>query len=134
MPKHYSNSIVNPPVVLQASKWGNILNVIASRHPKNDNIPKKILGLYTFVDKIQDTIMLGYNETGTRFLYERDPPKSGGVYKVYKSVENPNSWLYLIRFDTISRIASGTFSVDLLNTDNNLDTVRIREGRFDVRF
>jgi hypothetical protein len=86
------------------------------------------------VNKIQDTVMLGYDETGTRFLFEQDPPENGGIYKVYKSVEATNYWVYLSRFDTINRIASGTFSVDLVNVDDNLDTVLIREGRFDVPF
>lgn len=137
VPKHYSNRIVNPPVVLQAylnEMNGNLFQVIADHDRKDDDSPLQILALFTYTDIINDTIILPPGDTGTRFIYERHPPKNGGSYKVYHSSGNKNSWVFLSRLDTINRIASGTFSVDLINIDHSLDTVKIRDGRFDMPF
>jgi len=81
IPKHYSNSIVNPPVVLQAyldKTNGNLFQVIATRDRKDDNSPLQILGLFTFTNAVGDTIILPSSEIGPRFVYERLPPRNGG--------------------------------------------------------
>ena len=43
-------------------------------------------------------------------------------------------WLHIAYLDTINHIASGTFEFDAVNKNNNKDTVRIRDGRFDAKF
>ncbi|TVQ78087.1 MAG: hypothetical protein EA358_05425 [Flavobacteriales bacterium] len=136
VPKHYSNSIVNPPVVLQASwdRWnGDIFSIIAYHRRKDDSSINETMAIYTFPDFIGDTAYFEYNETGRRVTYYYTPYKNG-PFNVYRSIATNRSWVYLSRFDTINRIASGTFSIDLLNIEDNQDTISIREGRFDVRF
>lgn len=81
VPKHYSNSIVNPPVVLQAyldETNGNLFQVIANHDRKDVNSPLQILGLFTFTNIVGDTITLPPSEIGPRFVYERLPPQNGG--------------------------------------------------------
>ncbi len=39
----------------------------------------------------------------------------------------------IVKFDTISKIASGTFAYTLINQECN-DTLKVTDGRFDVRF
>ena len=71
----------------------------------------------------------------------RDLVRSRGLGDVYKRqiemYRNNNSSkltkLELIRFDMPNRIASGTFEAILIKQSNK-DTLRITEGRFDVRF
>ena len=43
-------------------------------------------------------------------------------------------WLHISRLDTIAHITSGTFEYDAVNEDDNTDTIKIREGRFDAKF
>ena len=45
-----------------------------------------------------------------------------------------NGWLHIQFLDTIKHIASGTFEFDAVNEINNKDTVKVREGRFDIKF
>ena len=42
--------------------------------------------------------------------------------------------LHITKIDTIERIICGTFAFDAVNQENDQDTIRIREGRFDVKF
>lgn len=136
LPKHYSNSIINPPVVLQAAldSWnGNLFQVTANHKRKDDNSIDELIALYTFPDIIRDTAYFDDSDTGRIIRYNYSPFR-GGPLKRYKTISSKSSWVYLSRFDTISRIASGTFSAVLINKDDNSDTVRIREGRFDVPF
>jgi hypothetical protein len=144
VPKHYSNSIVNPPVVLQAS-WdqqnqgnGKRFIVNAQRTRKDDNSPREHIILYANTDSIESKLFLdvsfvvdSLSKSGSYYTYQayRNAP-----YSVYSSVKNKNSFICFSSFDTINRIASGTFSIDLLNIEDNQDTISIREGRFDVRF
>ncbi|TVQ78086.1 MAG: hypothetical protein EA358_05420 [Flavobacteriales bacterium] len=140
VPKHYSNSIVNPPVLLQAN-WdiwnGSILNVYANHHRnRNDeNSPREILGFRIHVNEVKDTVFFQHRNEPSSFFYEKHQTANSPL-KFYVSTETNNSWIYFSRLDTTNRIASGTFSVDLLNFKENtdVDTVYIREGRFDVRF
>lgn len=142
IPKHYSNSIVNPPVVLEAN-WdiwnGSILNVYANhfRNRDDENSPREVLGFSININDnvAKDTMYLQHKIEPSHFFYEKDQIAIS-QFKVYISIENSSSWIYFSRLDTINRVASGTFSIDLLNyedkTDN--DTIQIRDGRFDVRF
>jgi hypothetical protein len=142
IPKHYSNSIVNPPVVLSAS-WNRItqrnrFSINAKQWRKDDDSPRKGVVLYTDVDSIYGKIPLGVSflvDTAAQsgLIYDYDFYRGGKLF-LHHSIVSQNSWIQFSRFDTIARIASGTFSVDLINADNNQDTVRIREGRFDVPF
>lgn len=144
VPKHYSNSIVNPPVVLQASWYqqnqenGKRFVINAEHRRKDDNSPREGIVLYTSTDSIENKIYLDVSfladslaSSGSIYTYEAH---KNGPNAVYRSIGGKNSWIHFSRFDTINRIASGTFSIDLLNRDDDQDTVRVREGRFDVFF
>ncbi|HYG16766.1 MAG TPA: hypothetical protein VEC12_13500 [Bacteroidia bacterium] len=52
----------------------------------------------------------------------------------YYCLKDTYGWLHIQFLDTVKHIVSGTFEFDAVNENNNLDTVKIREGRFDSRF
>jgi len=67
--------------------------------------------------------MIGYNHQDSLHFFE------------YTNFANDsNNYLNLMRLDTISRIASGTFQFQLINPEDNADTIKVTEGRFDVRY
>jgi len=45
-----------------------------------------------------------------------------------------SNFIIISRLDSIERIVSGTFQFNLLNLNNNLDTQKFTEGRFDLKF
>lgn len=47
---------------------------------------------------------------------------------------NPDNFINISRLDTVNRIVAGTFQCTLINLFGSGDTVRITEGRFDLRF
>lgn len=56
-------------------------------------------------------------------------------FDTYQNYTNDsNNFIDLIRLDTVNRIASGTFQFNLINTNNDFDTIRITEGRFDCKY
>ncbi len=132
LPKSYSISIVNPSAVLFVDYSTGLFKIIATHDRKNEDSPKQVMGFYLYHINRHDSIYWDTVDTNSFFAMEILPPNTGGANKSYMSLSNSNSWIYLSRFDTINRIASGTFSVDLLNVDDDQDTVHIREGRFDV--
>ena len=65
--------------------------------------------------------------------------KKGGAFRIlggglYHTIPNPNNILTVIKLDTVNQIISGIFQFDAINEDDMTDTVKIREGRFDVTF
>ena len=54
--------------------------------------------------------------------------------KTYFTFEQNMGELEILRLDTINQIISGTFQFDAINEDDITDTIKIREGRFDVKF
>jgi hypothetical protein len=46
----------------------------------------------------------------------------------------PNNSLTILKLDTVNNIISGTFQFDAINEEDDTDTIKIREGRFDVKF
>jgi hypothetical protein len=47
---------------------------------------------------------------------------------------NPNNFMTILKLDTVNNIISGTFQFDAINENDDTDTIKIREGRFDVKF
>lgn len=136
VPRHYSNSVINPPVVLQAyTDPGNDdrLSIFAKHWRKDDNSIKEDIDLNVFPNSISDTTYFTNNQSDVFAAYVYSQYR-GGSYYYYFPISSKLSWIYLSRFDTIKGIASGTFSIDLLNINSNQDSVHIREGRFDILF
>ena len=52
----------------------------------------------------------------------------------YYCYENMYGKINIQHIDTINHFASGTFEFDAVNKDNNKDTVRVRDGRFDAKY
>lgn len=58
-----------------------------------------------------------------------------GSYNDYSSSDFVITNLQLsVTKDSVNKIISGTFSFPLLNTSNNLDTVKITNGKFKVKY
>lgn len=55
-------------------------------------------------------------------------------HETYYCQKDMYGWLHIQFLDTVRHIVSGTFEFDAVNEKNNLDTVKIREGRFDLKF
>ena len=51
----------------------------------------------------------------------------------YICPKNAYGWMHISKFDTISRIVSGTFEFDAVNKENADDKIEIRTGRFDIK-
>jgi hypothetical protein len=64
--------------------------------------------------------------------YNREICNGGSGAGVYHTNDSIGGQLTITRFDLTYQIASGTFWFNVL--DNNGDTVKITDGRFDVRF
>jgi hypothetical protein len=59
---------------------------------------------------------------------------SNGGFKPYRTTVNPNNFMTILKLDTVNNIISGTFQFDAINENDDTDTIKIREGRFDVKF
>lgn len=77
--------------------------------------------------------------TGKAPLFENDNTKDymfldmdTGYYSNFKPSQD--NFINISRLDTVNRIISGTFQCTLVNLYPPRDTVRITEGRFDLRF
>ena len=57
-----------------------------------------------------------------------------GGFKSYETTNNTNNLLRILKLDTINQIISGTFQFDAINEEDITDTIKIRVGRFDVKF
>jgi hypothetical protein len=77
--------------------------------------------------------------TGKHYLYSNHN-NSNYIRYAWNSINyenfanDSNNFIDLTRLDTVSRIASGTFRLMLLNVNDPKDTVRITDGRFDIQF
>jgi hypothetical protein len=91
------------------------------------------------------TIAFGFDSVGMKVgvytLGKRENGKGGGAYQVFPCNQLFSEYLTSItstgeltlkKFDTVNQIASGTFWFTAVN--NNGDTVKVTDGRFDVRF
>ncbi len=137
LPKHYSNSIINHPTVL-GSIWNNLdknLTIYAKRRGNQQTFPKEDIAVYNYVANYPDTLFLSNSVNGSGATYEYQ--ENDNDYVRYISEVGVNSWLLLTKLDSTThqyRVASGLFSADLVNENDEKDTVKIRNGRFDVRF
>jgi hypothetical protein len=100
---------------------------------KYDNIEGNT-GIDLFFKDIYDTgiIPLILNDTTTN-----RNNKGGGTYRssiYYNSTVNDSNSLTILKLDTVNNIISGTFQFDAINEEDDTDTIKIREGRFDVKF
>ena len=59
---------------------------------------------------------------------------SSGGFKSYETTNNTTNFLRILKLDTVNQIISGTFQFDAINEEDITDTIKIREGRFDVKF
>jgi hypothetical protein len=55
-----------------------------------------------------------------------------GCLKPYKLIDSINSLIQITKLDTMRKIVSGTFSLNLKNSDNKILT--INDGRFDIQY
>ena len=96
----------------------------------------EVLSIYVDNSFHFDTVVLdSFRYSGTYLNYIIEPPDDRlEDFKSFQSIGNVNSWLIFSKFDTINRIASGKFSADMLNVNDSLDSLKIRNGTFDVRF
>jgi hypothetical protein len=92
-----------------------------------------------------DFLYLGFDSlftTGKKELYfnHGDLKMSGGGGGEYRNgatfwtTLNPNNYMTILKLDTVNNIISGTFQFDAINENDDTDTIKIREGRFDVKF
>lgn len=52
----------------------------------------------------------------------------------YYTEENSNNWMEITRLDSANRIVSGVFQFDLVSDEVDMDTIKVRDGRFDLEF
>jgi hypothetical protein len=69
--------------------------------------------------------------TDSRSYTLYDPNVECNVY--YNDIENLGT-VNVTFLDTIKRIISGTFQMDLINNDCTVPVLKVSDGRFDVRF
>tara|TARA_R110000868_G_scaffold147071_5_gene368239 strand:+ start:628 stop:1215 length:588 start_codon:yes stop_codon:yes gene_type:complete len=102
------------------------------REGGNDSNSSEYFDLYAYTDIIgsQRPLLISTSRSGCEYYY--DNYKDGPLYS-YRSIISDNSWINISRLDTVERIISGTFSAEMLNENDHTDTIRVREGRFDVR-
>lgn len=76
---------------------------------------------------------LGFDDysIGSVRYYNRNYPDPGVSYYCKEGMFGE---LHISHIDTVNRIVCGTFSFDAVSEQNNQDTVKIREGRFDTEF
>jgi len=72
-----------------------------------------------------------FSGTTSKCFYTHDPTFGCNFY--YHNPDNPGS-VSVTYFDTLNRIASGTFEMDLINNSCDKTLMLVRDGRFDVRF
>jgi hypothetical protein len=88
---------------------------------------------------------IGYDSLytiGSKTIYLNGNSVSGSVgggaefrtSQLFWTTKNINNKLIILKLDTINQIISGTFQFDAINENDNNDTIKIREGRFDVKF
>tara|TARA_R110002096_G_scaffold386418_3_gene580460 strand:+ start:4168 stop:4740 length:573 start_codon:yes stop_codon:yes gene_type:complete len=140
IPRHYSNSLINPPGVLSSDffeKDGTkTFNIHATHWREFESSDTEVLSIYVENSFHFDTVVLdSFRYSGTYLNYIIEPPDDRlEDFKSFQSIGNVNSWLIFSKFDTINRIASGKFSADMVNVNDSLDSLKIRQGTFDVRF
>ncbi len=140
IPRHYSNSLISPPSVLSSDYYENdgvkTFNIIGTHWREFESSDTEILGIVVENNFTFDTIILdSLRYSGTYLNYIIEPPDDRlEDFKSFQSIGNVNSWLIFSKFDTINRIASGMFSADMVNVNDSLDSLKIRQGTFDVRF
>ena len=102
------------------------------RESGNDSTSSEYFDIYAFTDSIgsQRPLLNSTSRSGCEYYY--DNYKEGPFYG-YRSIISDNSWINISRLDTVERIISGTFSAEMINANDHTDTIRIREGRFDLR-
>lgn len=76
--------------------------------------------------------------TGKYLLYTSSDLKDGLMCTTQSFYENfsidSNNFINISRLDTINRIASGTFQFKVINENDLLDTLKVTDGRFDLKF
>jgi hypothetical protein len=77
--------------------------------------------------------------TGKHLLYLDGPSENYlSVSKYYREYyckkKDSNNNVNIHTLDTVNRIVSGTFQFYAIGLDNNLDTVKVTDGRFDLRY
>ncbi len=141
-PRHYSNSFMAPRVLSTMYEWNKenerILTINANYRGRNDNYPKEYLNMVINTDAIEEKVYLDVSFLGDSLarsgtIYTAMDYR-GGPCSTYRSILGDNSWVLFSRFDTTAHIAAGTFSLNLLNMEDEMDTVKIRDGRFDLYF
>lgn len=110
--------------------------IIGTHWQEFEDFDKEIIGIFIENSFNFDTIKLdSIRYSGTYLNYIIEPPDERREdFKSFQSIGNSNSWLLFSKFDTINRIASGTFSANLVNVADSLDSLEIRKGVFDVGF
>ncbi len=78
-------------------------------------------------------------EKGKNMVYTSSDLKSYLLFvsnqsTYYNYVEDTSNLLVISRLDTIDKIVSGTFQFKLINELNKLDTLKVTDGRFDLRY
>ena len=140
IPRHYSNSLISPPGVLSSDFFEEdgtkTFNIHATHWREFESSDTEVLSIYVDNSFHFDTVVLdSFRYSGTYLNYIIEPPDDRlEDFKSFQSIGNVNSWLIFSKFDTINRIASGKFSADMLNVNDSLDSLKIRNGTFDVRF
>ena len=109
--------------------------VISSSSGKYSDLKKTIV--INMSREVFDTgyFALQYRKTGGKIrkaLYSTFDGNKG-IYFICPD-SNSYGWMHISRLDTIAHIASGTFEFDAVNEDDNTDTIKIREGRFDAEY
>ncbi len=75
----------------------------------------------------------GFHKMDRQFFnnkYKRRTIISDATSEYYCTEEMFGS-IHITYIDTINKIISGTFEFDAVNENNNTDTIRVRDGRFD---
>lgn len=136
IPKSYSISVVNPPVVLYSTfdSQKKIFGITAYHWRKDAASPKERLAIFTPVIPPGEMHYLTDSIYGLGASYQYSANSTSSYIRYDQLVIGKNSWIQFSKFDTLTRIASGTFSIDLVNIADIQDTVFIRDGRFDVPF
>jgi hypothetical protein len=73
------------------------------------------------------------NGLNHNYLHCRIFDKNTKSYKYYRSYENSGN-LEISKYNFGDRIISGVFNCQAINSSNNLDTIKITEGRFDFKW
>lgn len=115
---------------INASYYGNHIQIQANR--VGDPLASFNM---IFPVEYADSLIIAYNHQdsiGTTYFHFRKWFQNGGPYYDYDAININSGELQLSRFDTVNNIISGTFHFTAIDTIN-LDTVRVENGRFDMR-